>query len=452
MLKPILLFLTLLFFQINLFSQCVPPLVLTTSSTPSTCGLPNGTANVLITDPIGNYTYSWSPGGGTTATVTDLIGGNYTVIVTDENNCSVAGNVNVATSNPIALTTSSTPSQCNTSVGSASVVATGGTSPYTYSWSPSGGTGATASNVQAGNYTVTVTDANDCSISQSVTVATTIAVTATISSTSTSCGLSNGSATVTPIGGTIPYTYAWSPIVGSTATASNLPAGNHSVLVTDANNCTVVQSVTIASSSDLTATISSTPTSCGLANGTAIVTPTSGVAPYTYVWSPNGGTSGVASNLVAGNYSVDVTDANNCTVNKTVTVASTSSISAVASSTPTSCGLASGSLSVLVTGGTAPYVYSWNPNGATTAIVSNVPAGNYTVTVTDANDCVATSTVTDSSSPLIVNSTTTPSLVTYLMEQQRQYQSMALHLIRMFGLLMVELVQRLPTSQQEIIL
>ncbi|KAF2340120.1 SprB repeat-containing protein, partial [Flavobacterium ginsenosidimutans] len=162
---------------------------------------------------------------------------------------------------------------------------------YTYSWAPSGGTAATATGLSAGNYTVTVTDANSCSANANVIINEPTALTASISKTNVSCnGGTNGSAAVSVTGGTGAYTYLWAPSGGTAATASGLIAGTYTVTVTDANLCQTTETVTIDEPAALTASTTKTDVLCSQAdNGTATVTASGGTGPYTYSWSPSGG-------------------------------------------------------------------------------------------------------------------------------------------------------------------
>ncbi len=377
-------------------------------------GLSDGSATVTPTGGTAPYTYLWSD-GQTTATASNLVAGTYTVLITDANNCSF--NMNGANSivitepavlDPSTIAVSITNPTCNgDSDGSATVTPTGGTAPYTYLWSD-GQTTATASNLVAGTYTVLVTDANNCSFNMnganSITITEPAVLdpsTISVSITHVSCnGDSNGSATVTPTGGTAPYTYLWSD-GQTTATASNLAAGTYTVLVTDANNCSfnmngansiVITESTILDPSTIAVSIT-TPTCNGDSDGSATVTPTGGTAPYTYLWS-DGQTTATASNLVAGTYTVLITDANNCSFNMdgansiviTEPAVLDPSTIAVSITTPTCNGDSDGSATVTPTGGTAPYTYLWS-DGQTTATASNLVAGTYTVLVTDANNC-----------------------------------------------------------------
>ncbi|PVW13160.1 hypothetical protein DDV96_13715, partial [Marixanthomonas spongiae] len=210
----------------------------------------NGSATVTASGGISPYSYSWAPSGGNNATATGLSAGSYTVTVTDDNGCT--DTVNVTITEPTALVASANVDSnvsCNGgSDGSATATANGGTSSYTYSWAPSGGNNATATGLQAGTYTVTITDANGCVDTDSVTITEPTVLNATITAqTDASCpGGSDGSATVTANGGTTPYSYSWAPSGGNNATATGLSAGTYTVTVTDANGCTVTDSVTLA--------------------------------------------------------------------------------------------------------------------------------------------------------------------------------------------------------------
>jgi hypothetical protein len=270
-----------------------------------------------------------------------LTAGNYTVTITDANGCTSTSAVIIA--EPPLLTSnipSSTNILCNGGAdGTADVNAAGGTTNYTYSWAPSGGSGTTASALVAGTYTVTVTDANGCTSTSSVTLTEPTVINLQLSSTPSLCGNANGSADVVAGGGTSPFAYSWSPSGGATSTASNLSAGTYTVTVTDANNCTSTNTVAVANIIGPTATASlNNDVSCnGGANGSATVSLLNGTAPFNYTWSPTGGNAANATNLSAGTYTIDVIDANGCTTTDQVTISEPAALTAISSSSPALC-------------------------------------------------------------------------------------------------------------------
>ena len=388
------------------------PTAITTggSQTNVSCnGGSNGSATVTASGGTGPYTYSWAPSGGTSATATGLAAGTYTVTITDANSCIATKSFTITQPTAITATTSQTNVSCNGgSNGIASVTPSGGTAPYTYSWAPSGGTAATASGLAAGTYTVTITDANSCIATKTFTITQPTAITAATSQTNVSCnGGSNGIASVTPSGGTGPYTYSWSPSGGTGATATGLAAGAYTVTITDANSCTATKSFTITQPTAITTTGSQANVSCnGASNGFATVTASGGTGPYTYSWSPSGGTAATATSLAAGTYIVTITDANSCTATKSFTITQPTAITATTSQTNVSCnGGSNGSASVTASGGTGPYTYSWTPSGGTAATATGLAAGTYTVTITDANSCIATKSFTITEPTTITTST-----------------------------------------------
>ncbi|NVK05552.1 MAG: hypothetical protein HWD92_12060, partial [Flavobacteriia bacterium] len=364
-------------------------------------GNATGAATVTAAGGTAPYTYSWS-NGATTASISNLIAGTYSVTVTDVNGCQDTASVTI-TQPSAALSVSLVASQnidCfGNSTGSAQIAITGGTSPYNISWN-NGASTASISSLIAGTYSVTVTDANGCTDTLSVTLT---QPSAALTSTSTviqnvSCfGGNNGSAYVTYTGGTSPYTVSWNN--GATIdTISNLIAGTYTATITDANGCTTTESVTItqpASALSASAVVNANVLCFGNATGAATVTATGGTSPYTYSWS-NGATTASISNLIAGTYSVTVTDVNGCQDTASVTITQPSAalaVSLVGSLNINCFGDSTGSIDVMASGGTTPYTYSWN-TGASGTSISNLTAGTYAVTVTDANGCTDTLSVT----------------------------------------------------------
>ena len=364
----------------------------TVGTTAASCGGANGGATVTATGGRPGYTYAWT-NGATTAAVSGLSAGAYTVTVTDANGCRTTAIATITSGSALTLTLTSTAARCNGAAsGSATSTVTGGTQPYTYAWS-NGATTASISGVAAGNYLLTVNDAAGCSTSQLATITQPTAIATFFEVTDATC-VSAGKVTATISGGTAPYIYLWSS-GATTASLTNLTAGTYSLTITDANGCTKTVSTTVNASTAPTATLTSTnPTCNGGNNGTASVVVTGGTAPFSYAWS-NSATSASLTGLVAGTYSVTVTDSKGCvSVVKTANITQPAAVTITVSNVVSATCLPIGSVTVVAAGGgSAPFTYLWS-NGATTASLTNLAGGNYTVTATDANGCKNSSVVT----------------------------------------------------------
>lgn len=282
--------------------------------------------------------------------------------------------------------------------GSVSVTVTGGTPPYTYNWSPVGSGSNTIANLPAGTYTVLVTDAASNTATTTVIINQPMGITTFINTSPSACGASNGSAVLSVTGGTAPYTFQWSN--GSTAPQiGNLPSGIYWVSVVDANGCLAVDTAFIGGGTNLTVNTSVVYDSC---QGTAcIVAQAPGTNPF-YQWSIGATTQQICS-LPNGTYGVTVTDVNGCSASQSVTVVNQTALQAAAASTPATCGNDGGVVST-ASGGVPPYTYLWS-NNAITSQVNNLPAGNYTVTITDANGCATTASTTVASGSFTLDST-----------------------------------------------
>ncbi|CAN5401951.1 hypothetical protein BH09BAC1_BH09BAC1_09060 [soil metagenome] len=345
--------------------------------------------------------YSWSfPGGNpatstaTSPTVTYATSGTYNVVLVatganGQDTETKTGYINVrATPVPSATVTNVA---CNNGTnGSIAINVTGGTGPYTYLWG-SGATTQNRTNLVAGTYSVTVTDANGCKGSTSATVTQPAPITLSVTSTAATCSANNGTATVNATGGNTPYTYAWS--TGAiTQTINNLVPGTYSVTVSSANGCTAIGNTVVSGPTPISLTFTSTAATCAGSNGSATVTVFGGSAPFTYLWS-NGATTTAANNLAAGTYTVTVTGANTCTATGSVVVAGAVGVSLSTSTSPAGCGQSNGSITLTVSGGTTPYTFAWS-NGRNTQNNTAIASGTYTVTVTSANGCTATTSAT----------------------------------------------------------
>ncbi len=295
-------------------------LVLAPTVTDPLCyGVGTGTINSNPTGGTPAYNYSWTPNVSNGANATGLSVGTYTVDVSDANGCS--------TSSAIAITQPAqlvpfmgfpVPVSCfGGSNGSIACSATGGTKPYAFQWSPTGGNNYQANGLTAGTYTVTITDANNCTATASIAITQPLAPLAVtlVNPTEVACnGDSTGSATASVTGGTQNYTYSWTPGGQTDVTATGLSAGIYTCLVTDAFGCTANASIQLSEPTAIILNTLGTPTTCyGGSDGQANVIPLpgGGVPPYTYSWSNNATTPAITG-LTAGVYTITVLDSHGC--------------------------------------------------------------------------------------------------------------------------------------------
>ncbi len=387
---------------------------LSASASQANCfGQNSGSVTTSVGGGVSPYTYSWNT-GATSNALSNVVAGTYSVTVTDQNGCTAVTSASV-TQPAAALSLSINATQVNCfgqSTGALTTSVTGGTTPYTYSWN-TGATTSGISNLNAGTYSVTVTDSRGCTITQSGTVSQPLAaLTASSSAAAVNCfGQNTGSITLNASGGTTPYSIVWSN--GSTSqNLSGLAAGTYTATITDQRGCTSLTSAIVTQPS---AALSSSATASSVAcfggnNGSILLTVSGGTTPYNYNWS-NGASTQNLSGLTAGTYTVTVTDVNNCvsTVTAIQVTQPSAALNATTSSTAALCfGSSTGTISVSPSGGTTPYTYNWN-TGATTQNLSNLTSGTYTVTITDARNCqsIKNITVTQPAAAVTVSTTKT---------------------------------------------
>ncbi|MBI2968092.1 MAG: PKD domain-containing protein [Bacteroidetes bacterium] len=287
-----------------------------------------------------------------------------------------------------------------------SVIAQGyGSGPFDYLWKDEGGdtvrymtavTTDTLGKISAGVYFLTVTNNGSCG-----TATTHFAITDTTNTldftsmnTDVDCyGNATGSITITPSSGTIPYTYNWSNGFTGNANAG-LAEGTYSVTLSDSAGCRIIQPFTIVQPSQLTASTSVNPTACyGSPDGVAGIFVAGGTPPYEYEWS-TGDTLNYISDQLSGTYTVTVTDARNCDLQRVLTVLQPDSINITGVINHVSCtGNLDGSVNVTVTGSIPPYTFYW-PDGSDAEDINNLGPGNYTLEVTDSNYCMKSATFT----------------------------------------------------------
>ncbi|CAA6827279.1 MAG: internalin, putative, partial [uncultured Aureispira sp.] len=372
----------------------------TSTSTDALCnGASDGTATGLGAGGTGAYNFTWStiPAQNTaTATGLNTATGIYMITISDANGCSDISSVTISEPSQVTATIATVAVSCNGGADGTATATVGGGTPgvpaYTYDWGFGATALATSPGQAAGVYSVLISDANGCTITESYTITEPSAISFTTSSTATSCnGASDGTATINASGGVGGFTYAWNSSAQTSATATGLSAGLHCVTVTDGNGCTVDTCIQVTEPTGFSnISFSTTDVNCfGGSDGTATISLTGGVGGYTYNWS-NGNNTATATGLDANTHSVTVTDANGCSVISTVIITQPSTLQIALNIDSVQCKNGSdGSVTAVLTGGTFPYTYQWDPStgNQVTATASNLNIGTYFVTATDFNGC-----------------------------------------------------------------
>jgi hypothetical protein len=362
----------------------------------------DGKATVNITSGTGPYVISWGD-GETGVTATQLPGGSNTVTVKDGNNCSTTQSMTVVSPQALALSNvqNHSPSCPSGSDGSIQVTVAGGTSPYSYAWNGNGGS-STLTGLAAGSYSLKVTDAKSCELNQSINVTDVPVITiATVNEVMPTCSTStDGSVVVQASGGNGGYSYSWNTGVNG-AQLNSVGGGDYTVTVKDSKNCSQAKTITVTSPQAVTSTVSATGAACyGSNDGQLQVTASGGTGSYSYS-RDNGNTwqsSSTFTNLGAGNYTIRTKDQNGCSTSQQSTVTEPAQITLTTTKTDPTCNQPNGTAQVTVTGGTGAYSYEWknstNQIPSVTDILQQALPDSYTVQVQDANQCIATKTVT----------------------------------------------------------
>ena len=376
----------------------------------------NGSASVTFTAPsfsklpITSYTVTASPGGATGTgasspiTVSGLSNGTaYTFTVTDANLCKSLGSGLINdVAGPVVSILSSTNVSCFGGSNGAATTTITSVLAYSVSWSGNPATTQNVTNFTAGLENITVVNSAGCIGTASVMITQPTALTTAISSfTNVTCfGLTNGGATMLANGGTLGYTYLWSPSGQTSSIMANVGANTYTCLVTDANGCTSSQAVTITEPTALVMTASSfSNISCfGGSNGSISTTVNGGTPGYTYSWTPTQPNSGVLGGLPAGSYALTVTDTKTCSITANFTILQPSALTSTYTSLPSTCGIANGSATISVGGGTPGYTINWNtaPPQVGTIATSMAP-GSWLGVITDSKGCTLTQSVSVSS-------------------------------------------------------
>ena len=408
------------------------------SGTDVTCnGDCEGTATFTPNGGAPPYNIEWynsgdNPIGQNGTTAINLCAGDYYAIVTDANNCTDTSSA-VTIAEPAALVavlTTNNPSCGGTCDGSASVAVSGGTLPYTFNWSSGSNTSDTETGLCDNIYTVTVTDAAGCDTVINFILSEPSILLANANGTNPFCGgTCDGTVTSSPSGGTPPYSYQWTDgsnnPIGNQPSLSNLCPDTYTVVVTDANNCTINDVVNLTAPPAIIITQDSiVSASCGGAcNGAVFITVTGGAPGYTFEWFPFGSSVPVSTSedptgLCPDNYTVVVTDATGCTATlNDVAVTTIPEVSAVLTITQPTCNDACDGVGMVVASdGQPPYTYNWqNSIGVTIGTTPNIGGlcpGNYSVEVTDNGGCTSATVLFTITAPTAMTATTDSTSVT----------------------------------------
>lgn len=343
-------------------------------------------------DVTGGNNYSWNSGGHASSIQVSTTG-NYIVTATDASGCSTTASAQVVISNVGITNPVITPSCGGAANGGISIDASGSGTPFVYHWSNSAAT-QNLTDINPGNYSVTVSNADGCSATQSFSVSASVSsIQLAASIANVTCnGGNTGSIQLTATGGNAPYSFKWSN--GSlTQNLSNLGSGTYHVSATDATGCMVDTFFQIAQINGINIIPSVTNVSCNGGNNGAInLAISGGTSPYNFSWN-DGNPQPNRSALSKGNYTVTVSDGNGCSSISSSSVQEPEAMEVNITTVGTGCSSATGSANAIVTKGTAPYSYNWSSNSNIhTSNISGVAAGNISVSITDANGCSASQT------------------------------------------------------------
>jgi hypothetical protein len=387
-------------------------------------GASTGAIGAVVTGGLKPYTLKWS-NDSTTANLNSLKAGVYTLTATDRHGCTIQHSVSInqPDSLMIGFTNIISPTTSTACDGSLTASVSGGVRPYTYQWSLTNATTATADHLCYGTfYTVTVTDSVGCfaQVTKTSKFAPPPFVVSLSLQDSIQChGAATGAIAARVSGGIPfttgkPYTYIWkkknsageyrSVANSNDSIVGDLTSGWYAFNVQDSDKNILSESIEIylPEPDTLALTVSHTGISCkGLHNGSASVIVLGGVLPYTYKWS-NGETAPAIDNLAPGEYWIEVTDKHGCISRQSVTVTEPGLLTVtIQPKLISEHNVCDGSLKAVVRGGTAPFSYAWSGVNSTADAVSSLCAGEYSVTVTDTHGCSANQKITLSNPPTL---------------------------------------------------
>ncbi|MBI2968122.1 MAG: hypothetical protein HYY40_09960 [Bacteroidetes bacterium] len=377
-----------------------PPITDTTVITNISCnGLSDGAIDLTVSGGTSPYTFLWS-NAQTTEDISGLSADTFSVAILDSWGWTQADTFIVTEPAVLSVSLSSQKNvTCNGgNDGEINISVSGGTTLYTFAWSNLSAT-EDVSGLTAGNYSVLITDANNCTQTFSATISQPLPLSGITFPVIVSCnGGSNGLITMVVTVGVPPYTYLWDATAGSqsTQTATGLIAGTYTVTVTDSTNCQKNFTGTVSEPAVYSTTLAITPVNCnGAGNGGVDLSVSGSNPPYTYSWS-NGATTQDITNIMAGTYTITITDNKGCTKVDSAIITQPVLLNPNFSHTDVTCNnVCDGTASVNPSGGTQPYIYTWQTSPVqTTQTATGLCPGIYNVNISDNNNCQVTPNVT----------------------------------------------------------
>lgn len=368
-----------------------PPAMTIAQLNNTTCGENNGSVNFTVTDGLAPFVFTYNGQSSNNPNLTNLSAGNYTVTVTDENDCTDEISFTIIENpSPVLSIASQTDATCNNANGSFTLSVSGGQGPFLYTTNGATSGSPIFNNLFAGSYDVTVMDADGCTDLITVTLADSNSPIIAISQLNmATCGENNGSLVVVAGGGTAPFIYSIDGVEQNNGTFDDLAEGIYTIAIRDANACTAELNAVIGDTPPITMTESNIihPT-CGDENGQFSVITTGGTAPFSYTLNGNPVDATNFTNLEMGVYLVYVIDAAGCEEEITIMLEDTGIPEiTITEQTDDICNDGVGGFSLNVTGGQAPYEFDMGTGRVNTGVFNNLFAGTYAVTVTDASSC-----------------------------------------------------------------
>lgn len=375
------------------------------------CGQSDGKMIVDVASTYGVFNYTWRKISNPifpnlvmdidTVLMNPLDSGYYIFKVEDSKGCIIFDTTYLKDSVAHQLNFIPTQSYCMNGKGKIKATAIGGKPPYSYLWY-NFTTADSVTNLIAGSYWLTITDARNCMVSDTIDIISTTTPILTLSPENSLCGNNKGKITSTVGFGTPPFTYAWNSSGITTKDRTNLAAGKYVLTVTDTFGCKAIDSVIITAQPQVTGSLSKLDAFCNLNNGKGFATILTGKPPYNINW--NGGMPLLnISGLDSGKYVFSVIDSNNCTWKDSIYVGRIPKPILSENITHDNCTYSIGSIQTNLSGGKPPLTYVWSGRNDTVPNINNLGAGAYTLSVTDSMGCLISKVfnITDSAGPIV---------------------------------------------------